>query len=297
MLSAFSRKPVWPHVILLLALGVTLPPMSAMDQGGAPLKDPTTTHVATDGRPVAVALDFIRQRCRCVITYEDPIWDAADQRQVSDISERLGRENVIRPVIVPKTESFEFDLIAPRTIRGPDDWVPTVEKMLAAFHRATRGPVRFRVERAGTAIHVLPVGPQPSRLATRISISESENSADRLLTELLDRANETDAYPIMLGERPRDHFARSVIRLKADREPLRDVLQRLFQETGRKIAFHLNFDPTLNRYYLLARFADPATCTDLTPEQGRFTQTDATVCRMDPGDSENAVWRKGPPNK
>jgi hypothetical protein len=107
-----------------------------------------------DPRPLSQAIDILREQCRCVITYEDPQYEAT---QVVDVTQQVSRSpGSTNRVLVPRGTPFVFANKPLAAAKGPEDVVAASEALLDQFHHSGN-PTRFRLDRSDTVLHVVPV--------------------------------------------------------------------------------------------------------------------------------------------
>ena len=221
-------------------------------------------HWVEDPRPVSKAIEILETECRCVITYEDPLYTAS---QVEDATARVRRDGKSTSrVFVPTSHFFEFAHDHPAATVARRNIAPSVEALLAAVHQSGTAS-RFRVDRSDTVLHVVPE--RGSILQVAVSLPDTEGRADRMVFALLDAVNKATGAEIVVGNIPMAHMVRSTIRVTANKEPAQQVLTRILQATGRKVTWHLFYDYTLKSYFLNLSFVDPARCPATGPCSGK----------------------------
>ncbi len=229
-------------------------------------------------RPVADAVDKLVEDCRCVITYEDPLWDSAEIMDVTDSVSRV--KNPPRRIYVPKGVGFSFPYERPTTMSGPQDMSGAVTTMLQWYDYKGQKS-QFRVEASANGLHVIPV--RGSVLDVQMSVPEGEGRTTDVLASFVTELAKATKRKVSLGTVPTGHLSTSKAHISGSKEPARSVLARLLSSSGRKVYWQLFYDFTLQFYALNLTLADPVRC--------EVVQRGAPC---DPGDTEKAVLFDGP---
>ena len=230
-------------------------------------------------RPVAEAVDKLVEDCRCVITYEDPLWDSAEIIDVTDSVSRV--KNPPRRIYVPKGVGFSFPYERPSKMNGPQDMSGAVATMLQWYDYKGLNS-QFRVETSANGLHVVPV--RGSVLDVQMSVPEGEGRATDVLASFVTELGKAIKRKVSLGTVPTGHLSTSKAQISASKEPARSVLARVLSSSGRKVYWQLFYDYTLQFYALNLALADPIRCE--SAQRG---------ASCDPGDTEKAVRYDGPP--
>jgi hypothetical protein len=204
---------------------------------------------------VADAVSGLVEDCRCVITYEDPLWDGDEVADVTDSVSKV--KNPPRRIVAPKGIGFSFPYERPITMKSPQDMGAAVTTLLQ-WYEYKEPQSHFRVEASATALHVIPV--RGSVLDVPISLPEMTGRTTDALAVFLTELTRATKRNVSLGIVPLGYLTTSKAHISASREPARSVLARLLSSAGRKVYWRLYYDYTLQFYALNLTLADPGHC-------------------------------------
>ena len=255
-----------PRVKLALTIGMSL--IAVAVAFGQPIE-----RWLGDPRSVSQALDAIIEQCHCVITYEDPRYDAS---QVDDVTLKVRRDGRSMPrVMVPKAYPFAFAFDSSLSPGGADV-VSTVRALLDTANQSGN-PSRFLLDTSDSVLHVVPEA--GSVLSTMISMPVADASALQFMTLFVDALTEAGGLVVTVGALPTNHLVQSTIHVGASNERADRVLVRALQTTGRKVYWRLFYDFSLKTYVLNLALAHPDRCLPSG--------------RCDSGDAHDAVSLRG----
>jgi hypothetical protein len=186
---------------------------------------PADAYSVVDPRPMAKALDVVEHMCRCIITYEDPPYDAPD---------------------ADDRRAFTFRLVSRRDQR---DLQPTLQALVEAFERSGN-PGRFRVYAAADGYRVGPQDAAGSILQTRLATKAMRGTALAAVTAFTKSLGAAARTDVALGTMPSKLLERSTARLGPQTAPAEDILADILRATGHKLSWRLNYDATRRRYVL-----------------------------------------------
>jgi hypothetical protein len=184
------------------------------------------------------------------VTYPDDLEDITEQVTGSAAQTQRTR------IVVPKSRKLSLDL---DTSRGPEKMVNEIVSGAAAVNPGAR----FRVEKNGAMLHVIPTGgrdkngnatSEGSPLDARISLPGGERTLDQALKAICEAVAAASSQRVTIGsngylpypEAPRYSIA-------ANNESARTVLLRLMDAVGverRAGTWVLLYDNPLDTYYL-----------------------------------------------
>ncbi|MFN7947559.1 MAG: hypothetical protein U0Z53_19575 [Blastocatellia bacterium] len=217
-----------------------------------------------DPRPVAKLIEMLEEEYGWVITYEDPRYVYAND--IEDVTLKVCRDlDKYKPgeapkVLVPRGGILEFTYdVAPDT-KLPTDPVVVVQRLLDAQAASSHGS-RFRLEKSGIALHVVPAAiknkegklvPQGSVLDTVISLPAGERTILQKLESLCGAISRATSIPVELGTIPDNWFSRRQNRQGATNQKARDILVNTFatMDHGANLSWQLFYGPGTRRYIL-----------------------------------------------
>lgn len=219
---------------------------------------------AQDPRPLANAIQILEARTGIAITYEDPLY--VHSSEVTDVTSTVRRDiSNFRPgeapkVLIPKGGTIAVDYnVIPGTNRPTDP--ETVVQQLVSAHNLSGNAGRFRVEKSGQIIHVIPTAyknregaltPQPPVLDAIISLPGEERTGLQTLEAICDAVSRETQIQVVLGTVPLNLFIRHHDRQEWVNQKARDILVSLLESTkqGVNLSWRLLYDPTVGRYAL-----------------------------------------------
>lgn len=227
---------------------------------------------AQDPRPLARAVEMLQEKSGVPVTYEDPLY--VHGSEVADVTAAVRRDAAnfragkAPKVLIPKGGALAVDYdVIPGTDRPADP--EAVVRQLVQAHNGGGNAGRFRVERSGKFIHVIPsefrnaagdLAPQPSALDAVISLPEEERSGLQTLKAICDAVGGVTQTKVVPGTIPLNLFMQHHDRRRAVNQKARDVLVALLESTkrGADLSWRLLYDPGMRTYALNIR-AVPAT--------------------------------------
>lgn len=187
------------------------------------------------------------------ITFEAPPWAyAGDLIAPAAASRTPGSLTMGRP----RSASITLE-------RAVDDM--TAEVVMSMLEEIVRSyeqqgtSARFRVERSGM-IHVIPTMvknrdgvqvPVTPVMDTPITLPAGERTALEWVTAILAEISRTAGVQVNLAQAPFNTLQRTRVRLAAEREPARVVIQRLMSLMHREIYWRLSYDLNGPRYWMV----------------------------------------------
>jgi hypothetical protein len=222
-----------------------------------------------DPRPVAEAVSQLEKRYGWVITYEDPMYVSG--KEITDVTSKVRRDldkympNEAPRVLVPRGGSLaiNFNVTSDEnTFLRPES---VAQQIIDANTKADNAG-RFRLERSGEIVHVIPVAhrdsteawvPEQSVLDAIITIPSGDRTGLQALDALCVAVSRVTQTKVALGTVDINLFIRSRQELGADQERARDFLVRLLENTranGKlgetKLSWQLLFGPATKDYRL-----------------------------------------------
>lgn len=207
------------------------------------------------GRPVAEAIRALERNYGCAITYEDPLY--VHPSEIEDVTESVRRDLDKFPpgqaprVLVPKSRSldFEYDLLL--TKRNPT----RVVQNLVAANKSQGNPGRFRVEKGGQVIHVIPTAfkNNKGRLTSRDSVLDavinppSLNRPLHMLRAICAQISQKTQTRVTLGAVPLNRLISYQESRETEPQKARDILVRLL---GPNLSWQLFYGPEIKGYVL-----------------------------------------------
>lgn len=207
------------------------------------------------GRPVAEAIRALERDCGCAITYEDPLY--VHPSEIEDVTESVRRDLDKFPpgqaprVFVPKSRSldFEYDLLLVK--RNPT----RVVQDLVAANKSQGNPGRFRVEKGGQVIHVIPTAfkNNEGRLARQASVLDtvisppSFNRPLQVLREICNQISQKTQTRVIVGAVPLNRLVSDQESRETEPQKARDILVRLL---GPSSSWQLFYGPEIKGYVL-----------------------------------------------
>lgn len=218
-----------------------------------------------DPRALFRALRELQRQYGCTASYEDlPLEHAGDIV-----------ESVIAPTgyryIGPRGGALTFS--HPFGVAGDPDAFEGAVRALARTYEDQGFPGRFRVEREGVMLHVIPTemrGKTGDVVAVRPLMDAPLIFAVRDWTDfkgveaVVDGVRAVTAASITLGQLPLNVMMRHRARVGADNEPARTVLGRLLMTPYTRMSWAALYDLTRRHYYLHLQSVPSATPRDPT---------------------------------
>jgi hypothetical protein len=201
---------------------------------------PATLSV-NDPRPLSAAVKLLEQRCHCVITYEDPLWQSDD----------VALSGPHWPAMIPKGGAFTFD--APDlSVSTPAQIAAAMAQVVNAFERSGSGRGSFRVINDAIAVHVVPR--EGSILDTPVTMTRATRPLIDVVTVTLAEVERATGKKVEVATFPMNFSRQRWVEMEAKGEPARDVLVRALAASGRTLSWRLYFDAMMRQYYLSIHF-------------------------------------------
>jgi hypothetical protein len=212
-----------------------------------------------DPRPLEAAVLSLIERHRITITYEDPLYEYAND--VKDVTEQVRKGHSGSKVLIPAGGVLQASYEITRDTGQPVSVVDMINGIVEAKNANPAGG-RFGVVQIGDAFHIVPLEGQDkngvwvkrqSILDTPITIESDELSGYALIEAVLKQAGQASGANILglAAERYTNTLFRYKGRIEASNEPARDVLMRLLHSISPRFTWLLNYDPS-GRYYVFA---------------------------------------------
>jgi hypothetical protein len=228
----------------------TAPPQSA----AAPA---TAFHVtAKPPRPLEHAIDAVRLKYGWVVSYEDPQYISA--KDVTESAAPKGMEEA-KVTLVPAGETFNFDLLAPKS---PDEAPPAEEslkRMVEAYnHSGNPGQFELRngTDGAFSVVGVAArdekgtVSPQKILLDATLTIPADKRTIDETLDILCHKLTEATHIPVSTGITPRNLLEYKSVSAGGQNLSARTLLAQALAAGGHPMYWRLLFDPNSKSYLL-----------------------------------------------
>jgi hypothetical protein len=187
-------------------------------------------------RPMDKVLRIIEARCDCVITYEDPQYDA---RHVVDVTATARRDGKSEPKVWglrPSFFSFLYDVSAMTVER--DAVAREIESAVAQFNATRTDDVAFRLIQTPTVFHVIPA--QGSILRTRVKVTKKEGRADQVIDAILTEVTRAHGKPIHLAGM-HNALMNNQARLTVDVGSADKMILRILHTISPKLSWRLLF--------------------------------------------------------
>jgi hypothetical protein len=233
-----------------------------------------------DPRPVAKAIELLTERYSQVITYEDPRYEY--EGDIRDVTLEVRRDLDRYPpgqapkVLVPISGSLDITQPLSPNTGEPENWVSTL-RLVVDSHQSGAAGGRFRVERVGAVLHVIPTETrdshgewikQASILDVTISITPQELSGSEILEAICNAVSKATGLDVRSGARPTNMFLDYRGQLEADNETARSVLTRALQSINNRLTWQIFYAPDSKRYLVhIRRVMAPPIPTSETPSQ------------------------------
>jgi hypothetical protein len=213
-----------------------------------------------DPRPVAAALLKMETKYGWAITYEDPRY-VHEGEIANEVEFRKYRSRPGEPkVAIPKGGSLSVDYDVAADSDLPSNPELVIQKILDA-NSAAGNAGRFRIERDGELLHVIPTvdrdrtgafTPHESVLDAVINLPEEERSGPKKLQAISDAITKATSVRVVVGTFPTNVLFQYHDRRAAVGEKARDVLVHLLNSAkhGQDLSWRLLYDPEVNQYWL-----------------------------------------------
>lgn len=213
-----------------------------------------------DPRPVAEAILKMETKYGWAITYEDPRYvhesEIANETEFHKYRPRPGEPRVP----IPKGGTLAIDYDVTRDTELPPDREIVIQQLLDT-NSATGNAGRFRIERDGEMLHVIPTADKGSTGAfTRhesvldavITLPEEERSGPKKLRAICDAITQATKIRVVVGTFPANVLFQYHDRRGAMSEKARDVLVDLLNSAkqGQSLSWRLLYDPDMKEYWL-----------------------------------------------
>jgi hypothetical protein len=192
-----------------------------------------------DPRPLRAAVDEIEQRCRCVITYEDPTWEEA---QVVDISGIIEHRPEVRPH-VPRGGPLTF-AVEGIASSSPHQLGGVIRAALAAAEQNGYGAFQLVGE---DVYHVVPGN--GSVLAAPVTFAARTAPVGDLVQLVLSAVVAATGRQVVIATGPINLMRRPVA-AEANQEAAGTVLSRVLRASGRDVSWRLLYDFGMKKYFL-----------------------------------------------
>jgi hypothetical protein len=215
-----------------------------------------------DPRPLAKAIKMLEGKYGWVITYEDPRY--VHPSEIADVTNTVRKDLYkYRPgeaprVLVPKggALSIQYDVMSDTGF--PIDREAVLRQLLDA-NSANGNAGRFRLEKTGEVLHVIPTASkiseetfaeQESVLDAVITLPEQERSSAQTLEAICAAVSDATHTHVGVGTIPLNRFLQHRDQKGTYGETARDVLLKLLERTGTNLTWRLLYDPGLKVYAL-----------------------------------------------
>lgn len=199
-----------------------------------------------DPRPIDAAVQEFQHRCRCVVTYEDPRWQADDVEDISNVRQRPAGAPRIK---VPNGHTFIAPMRSSLDAAGLDERRIAIEEILRAG-RAAGNTKEFRVISGKEVLHVVPAS--NAVLNSPVSLPSGDRTLGQMVSAILQQVSAETGEKVTVGAVPVNLFRQGKLpKFSADRESARDVLVRGFSLGAPtvKLSWQLLFDYSTETYY------------------------------------------------
>ncbi|HKY21061.1 MAG TPA: hypothetical protein VJM31_07570 [Vicinamibacterales bacterium] len=196
-------------------------------------------------RPLERATRMIEARCDCVITYEDPPYDAS---QVVDVTSGVRKDGKPEPRVWsprPSFFSFQYDVTAAKV--GRHEIARNLDMAIAEFNKTRADGVGFRLAQRLDTFQVIPA--QGSILRTRVGIGLKQGTAAEVIQGILVEVSRQYAKPIELAGMER-LLAKHPVKLSADSGNADELILNIIHSMYAKASWKLLFDYAEQDYVL-----------------------------------------------
>jgi hypothetical protein len=194
-----------------------------------------------DPRPVATVARNVQGLCKCIVTYEDPLWT---REQVVDVTALRENGRLDQPVFNPASQPSDFWFLLP-----PSDRLSTElsESVRAALEHVRRNgnPGFFSVRQRGNIYHITPAS--GSVLDAQVSLPATSGREADLVGALIRAVSDAWHTPIVVAN---TGLGTRIVEMSAANEPAESVLTRLLTMGGIRRSWQLLYDFGSQRYML-----------------------------------------------
>ena len=226
---------------ILLSISLTLS-FGALSAGQSLVEGGPRSIVAFESRPLAAVILELEMRYGWVVTYEDPPYEAAkDREDVTSMVRRDGKWD--KKVFVPRQKLFAFDY-QNRDVTRPGELLAA----LLTDYNNSGNDDEFKLITSGSTFHVVPASnlnafnarvARSSRLDTRVTVAHSDRDVFATIEEVLQQVRSPSGGRVVAGMMPTNLVLQSRVSIGAQQERARDVLERTLAATGVNLSWQL----------------------------------------------------------
>jgi hypothetical protein len=215
-----------------------------------------------DPRPLAKAIETLEARYGWIITYEDPPY--VHESEIADVTEMVrnplhkSKPGQATKVLVPKGGALVIDYDVMADTGLPADREAVIQQLLDA-NSANGNAGKFRLERTGEVLHVIPIASkngagtfaqQESVLDAVITLPAEERSSMQMLDAICAAVSQATKTHVEAGMVPLNPFLQHRDQQGAISEKARSVLLNTLERTGTNMSWRLYYGPGTKRYVL-----------------------------------------------
>lgn len=220
----------------------------------AAAQGPETVLSIDDPRPLAAAVLEMERRTLRAITYEDPAY--IHESEVRDVTDEVRRDKSGPRILIPS--GGKIDLPLPAGSAEANGREALLQRWLEA-HESSDLPGRFRLERNGEILHVVPAQAkgldgaaveQRPILDLEVTLPAGRRTAVETLEALVQALDSQVEEKVILGLVPVNLLSQAPGLESVEGEKARVALVRLLSTVERKLSWQLFYDPGL-RWWVL----------------------------------------------
>ena len=217
-----------------------------------------------DPRPVAKAIEILEARYGWVITYEDPRY--VHDSEITDVTRSVRRDlNKFRTggaprVLIPRGGALTVDYDVATATNAPSDRATVIQQLLDA-QAASGNPGRFRLERNGQIVHVIPafsknsageLVPEEPVLDAVITVPAGDRTGMQKLDAICEAISQVTQTRVVVGVVPLNLFFQHRDQQGAVSQKARDALAQILEAVGNgtSLSWQLLYDPGMRIYVL-----------------------------------------------
>ena len=232
--------------LLILLSVVIAAPLASEVQAGDTLM---LSIDATGGAPLATVARVLERRHGMAITYEDPVF--ADPADLAPAAPALAGSSAgtLRQGVRSANVKLSY-AVSPATGR-PEDLAAIVRQAIG-LHEGQGNPGRFRVERDGAVLHIIPAQVKDASgqwrdatpvLDTELDFPAADRNLEDTITLILQQVSQVSGVRVVSVQEPINVERRIPLRLGAARARARDLLTQAIGSLPKPSSWSLRYMP------------------------------------------------------
>ncbi len=199
--------------------------------------------------PLAVAARVLERRHGAAITYEDPVY-AGDSDLVPSTTRMMAESGFGQPRVVRLAHlGFSYPVSG---VRGQPEDLAAVVQQAIDLHASAGNPGRFRLEREGEVLHIVPAQVRGASgqweavtpvLDTQLNLGGAERNLEDTLALILQSVNRATKAHIASLQEPINVERRIQWKPGAGAESARTLITRLVGQLPGKSSWSLKYEP------------------------------------------------------